>query len=68
LFFNAKDFYSAEFLADKRKELKRLYEQEYPDSPEVAFITSGDCYFDTEALRTILNFAKALNQIKMQFS
>lgn len=68
LFFNAKDFYSQEFLEMKKKELKRLYEQEYPDSPEVAFITSGDCYFDTDALRQILEYAKALKPIKMQFS
>ncbi len=67
LFFNAKDFYTQEFLAMKQKELGRLYEQEYPDSPEVAFITSGDCYFDTESLRKILDYAKLLKPIKQQF-
>lgn len=68
LFFNAKDFYSQEFLEMKRKELKRLYEQEYPDSPEVAFITSGDCYFEVESLRKILEYAKMLKPIKLQFA
>lgn len=67
LFFNAKDFYTQEFLQMKQKELGRLYEQEYPDSPEVAFITSGDCYFDTEALRKILDYAKMLKPIRQQF-
>lgn len=65
LFFNAKDFYSQEFLDMKRKELKRLYEQEYPDSPEVAFITSGDCYFDVESLRKILDYAKVLKPLSV---
>mgnify|MGYP000072153833 CR=1 FL=1 len=66
LFFNAKDFYSKEFLDSKRRELGRLYEQEYPDSPEVAFITSGDCYFDVDALRKHLDYAKLLKPIKFQ--
>lgn len=63
LFFNAKDFYTKEFLDMKRKELGRLYEQEYPDSPEVAFITSGDCYFDTDSLRAILEYAKVIKPL-----
>lgn len=65
LFFNAKDFYSQEFLDMKKKELKRLYEQEYPDTPEVAFITSGDCYFDTTALRKILDYAKVIKPLNV---
>jgi len=43
--------YTKEFLELKKRELGRLYEQEYPDSPETAFLTSGDLYFDKEALK-----------------
>lgn len=50
LFFKASDFYSEEFLAEKKKELSRLYQQEYPDDPLEAFITSGDTYFDKDAM------------------
>jgi hypothetical protein len=67
LFFNASHFYDKEFLDKKKKELGRLFEQEYPDTPEVAFITSGDCYFDTEALRKILDYAKLLKPLNLQF-
>lgn len=67
LFFNAKDFYNEAFLDMKRRELKRLYDQEYPDTPETAFITSGECYFELDALRAMLTYAKALNPINFQF-
>lgn len=65
LFFNARNFYTKDFLDKKKLELKRLYEQEYPDSPEVAFITSGDCYFDTESLRKILEYAQMLKPLSV---
>src|SRR5574343_773752 len=45
-FYPAHEFYDAEFLAKKKQELGRLFEQEYPSTPTEAFITSGDCYFD----------------------
>lgn len=64
LFFNAADFYSREFLEGKKRELGRLFDQEYPDSPETAFITSGDCYFDLTALRKMLDYASLLNPIE----
>lgn len=51
LFYKASDFYSPEFLAQKRKELGRLFVQEYPESPEEAFLTSGDAFFDLTALK-----------------
>lgn len=55
LFFKAGDFYSEEVLSQKRKELgPRLYDQEYPSSPEIAFITSGDTYFDQLAMQKYL--------------
>jgi hypothetical protein len=53
-FYNAQDFYSEEFLEEKRKSLGRLYKQEYPSSALEAFITSGECYFDTYALEHYL--------------
>jgi hypothetical protein len=53
-FFPAEDFYSQEFLDEERKRLGRLYEQEYPSSALEAFITSGELYFDQEALRAYL--------------
>lgn len=54
-FFKASDFYSQDFLASERKRLGRLYDQEYPESPQSAFITSGVQYFDQDALRKYLS-------------
>lgn len=51
LFFSASSFYSSEFLDQKRKELGRLFTQEYPETPIDAFIASGDMYFDKSALQ-----------------
>lgn len=51
IFFKASDFYNPEFLEQKKKELGRLYSQEYPETPEEAFLNSGDNYFDREALK-----------------
>lgn len=53
-FYSAKEFYSQEFLENKKKELGRLYKQEYPDTALEAFITSGETYFDKEALESYL--------------
>jgi len=59
LFYNAEDFYSKSFLEEKKKELgERLYKQEYPGNPTEAFITSGQCFFDTESLARYLKEAK----------
>lgn len=54
LFYKASDFYSQEALLMKRKELGRLYDQEYPETAEDAFLTSGELYFDNLALREYL--------------
>lgn len=54
-FYPAQDFYSPEFLAQKERELQRLYRQEYPANPMEAFLTSGECYFDTESLEKYLS-------------
>lgn len=58
LFFKASDFYSQQFLEEKKKELGRLFVQEYPETPEEAFITSGDCYFDNFNLKFALDGAR----------
>lgn len=57
-FFKASDFYSPDFLEQKRKTLGRLYVQEYPETPLEAFITSGELYFDQDALQYYLKMAK----------
>ena len=51
LFFNASDFYTKDFLDAKRKQLDRLFDQEYPETPEIAFITSGESIFEKQALK-----------------
>jgi hypothetical protein len=51
LFYPARDFYEKDFLLKEKQRLGRLYEQEYPESPEEAFLNSGDMYFDRDALR-----------------
>lgn len=53
-FYSADEFYTAEFLEQKRRELGRLYKQEYPSSPLEAFVTSGETYFSSEALERYL--------------
>lgn len=54
LFYPASAFYDEEFLKLKKQELGRMYEQEYPNSAEEAFLTSGSVYFDIHSLRNYL--------------
>jgi len=54
LFYGASRFYDKEFLDKKKRELGRLYPQEYPETAIEAFITSGDTYFNKEALALYL--------------
>lgn len=54
LFYKASDFYSPEFLEKKKRELKRLFPQEYPETAIEAFITSGDTFFDKMSLALYL--------------
>lgn len=58
LFYKASDFYSPEFLARKKNDLKEKFSQEYPESPEEAFITSGSLFFDSNALKWYLDNTK----------
>lgn len=38
----------------KKKALGTIFDQEYPDSPEVAFIATGKCAFNVDILRSLL--------------
>lgn len=57
-FYKASDFYDAKFLEGEKKRLGRLYQQEYPESALEAFITSGENYFDSDALQWYLSQVK----------
>ncbi|OGF47017.1 MAG: hypothetical protein A2231_03150 [Candidatus Firestonebacteria bacterium RIFOXYA2_FULL_40_8] len=63
IFYSASQFYPVEFLAKKKKELGRLFRQEYPESEAEAFITSGDPYFKTESLEYYLSETKNVEAI-----
>ena len=58
LFYRASDFYSPEFLAERRKECGEKYTQEYPETPAEAFISSGQCFFDKNVLSEMLSAAR----------
>ena len=57
-FYKASDFYSKEFLDRKRGELQRLFKQEYPETAQEAFVTSGQTYFDSQALEEYLSLIR----------
>lgn len=58
IFLPGSFMYEEAFLAQKKKELGRLFTQEYPETPEEAFLTSGDSFFDKEAMASYLRGAK----------
>ena len=61
-FYAASELYPTEFLTQKRRELgERLFKQEYPETPQEAFITSGHPYFDSEAMAYYLEQIKEHN-------
>lgn len=60
LFFPCSLMYEQSFLDQKRKELGRLFQQEYPETAEEAFLTSGDSYFSTESLKYYMEKAKEI--------
>ena len=55
IFYPGSQFYDSEFLGQKKKELGRQFQQEYPETPIEAFITSGECFFSGEALEWFKN-------------
>jgi len=63
LFYSPLWEYSAEFLDIKRQQLKDKFPQEYPMTPEEAFIASGRPYFDKEALRSYLNSSREVMSV-----
>lgn len=52
VFFSAKDLYSQEWLDEKGKQFitNSMFKQEYPNTPEEAFISTGTLFFDKEAI------------------
>lgn len=57
-FYKASDFYPREFLLQKHQELGREFAQEYPESAEEAFLTSGASFFDVLALKQHMEKAR----------
>lgn len=58
LFYDPSWEYDETYLNQKKLELGRLYDQEYPSTPELAFIATGDNYFDKLAIQNYLNQVK----------
>lgn len=54
LFYDPTWEYDAEFIARKQAELGKLFDQEFPMTPEAAFIASGSLFFDRVALSELL--------------
>lgn len=54
-FYSSHGFYPPEYIESERKRLGRLFDQEHPETAEIAFITSGELYFDQDALRNYLS-------------
>jgi hypothetical protein len=64
LFFKASDFYDPATLEQKHRELgNRLFNQEYPETPEIAFVTSGAPYFDADAMSYYLESVKNVREL-----
>jgi len=57
-FYSSHGFYSEEHLAREKKRLGRLFMQEHPKTALEAFITSGEGYFDSDALQWYLSRVK----------
>lgn len=57
-FYTSHGFYPEEFIESERKRLGRLFDQEHPATPEIAFITSGDLYFNQDSLRELLSMTR----------
>jgi hypothetical protein len=59
LFYSPYWEYDDLFLQGKQKTLGKLFDQEYPTTPELAFLTSGDPFFDMDAMRLYLSQIEA---------
>lgn len=65
LFYGPEWEYSEEYIQKKRENLGRIGMQEYPRTPEEAFLTSGECYFDSVSVGDMLGKSKPV--IPFQF-
>lgn len=54
LFYKASTFYPPEFLEKEKLRLKNTFPQEYPETSEEAFLTSGEMFFDSLSLKNYL--------------
>lgn len=54
MFYSPEWEYDLEYLARKKAELGRIFDQEFPMTPEQAFIASGNQYFDRKAITELL--------------
>lgn len=62
MFFDPTWEYDEEFLKRKKQELGRLFDQEYPMTPELAFIATGAHFFDKLAMDDYLRFVTKWEQ------
>lgn len=62
-FYTSHGFYPAEHLKKEEKRLGRLFMQEHPKTALEAFITSGDSYFDKEAMQFYLERTKDVQTV-----
>lgn len=60
-FFGWQEFYGPEWVEKKKTEFptEAMWRQEYPATPDEAFITSGSPYFDVQILNEMLQHAPA---------
>jgi len=63
LFYDPTWEYDEAFLARKKAELGNLFEQEFPMTPELAFIASGSLFFDRQALKKYLDTTKEIDTV-----
>lgn len=66
LFYSPGWEYDAAYLNVRRMKLGRLFNQEYPMSPEEAFIASGQTYIENSALATLLETVKLWEESHVQ--
>lgn len=57
-FYSSHGFYPEEYLVQEKKRLGKLFMQEHPRNALEAFISSGENYFDQEALKWYLQNTK----------
>lgn len=65
IFLPGSFMYTKEFLLNKKKELGTYFTQEYPETPQEAFITSGQQYFSREALQNYLERVKKPMEVRV---